>query len=143
MNLGVLLLAVLADAAEIQALFDRLMAADNRGDVDAVVRCYADDAVFLPPGGASVEGIRNIRPRYEELFATNGLEVRMDVDAIEVKGPLAFSRGMTRGRLVPRDGSPPREIADRYLMVLRGGDGGEWKIAVLMWGPVTAPPPQP
>jgi uncharacterized protein (TIGR02246 family) len=142
MNPGVLLLAVLADTAEIQSLFDRLMAADKRGDVDAVVRCYADDAVFLPPGGESVEGIEKIRPRYEELFAGNRLEVRMDVDSIEVKGPLAFSRGMTRGRLVPRDGSAPREIADRYLMVLRR-EGEDWKIAVLMWGPVMAPRQQP
>ncbi len=122
--------------AEVQALFDRLMAADNRGDVDAVLECYAKDAVLLPPGGASVEGVENIRPRYEGLFARSRLEVRMDVESIEVKGELAFSRGVTRGRTVPKDGSPPRQIADRYLMVLRQGPSGTWTIAALMWGPV-------
>ncbi len=114
------------------------MDADNRGDVDAVLECYAGDAVLLPPGGASVQGVENIRPRYEALFSSSRLEVRMDVDSIEVNGALAFSRGFTRGRTIPRDGSPPRGIADRYLMVLRRKPGGDWKIAALMWGPVSA-----
>jgi ketosteroid isomerase-like protein len=64
----------------------------------------------------------------------------MEVDAIEVKGPLAFSRGATRGRIVPKDGSSSREIADRYLMVLRREKDGGWMIAVLMWGPITEAP---
>ncbi len=123
---------------EIRGLFDRLMAADNRGDVGTVLSCYAEDAVLLPPGGASVAGVENIRPRYESLFAAVRLEVRMEVESIEVRGGLAFSRGFTRGRSLPKDGSPPRPIDDRYLMVLRKDAGGEWKIATLMWGPVTA-----
>jgi uncharacterized protein (TIGR02246 family) len=136
-----LLLALSADSAEVQSLFDRLMAADNRGDVNAVIACYAEDAVLHPPGGASVQGLENIRPRYEELFASSRLEVRMEVDAIEVKGPLAFSRGLTRGRVIPKDGSAPREVKDRYLMVLRNQGEAGWKIAALMWGPVSAAPP--
>src|SRR5574341_1871095 len=119
MILAALLLASFSEPGAIQSLFDRLMAADNRGDVDAVFDCYAKDAVFQTPDGASVEGVSNIRPRYESLFASNRLEVRMDVDSIEVKGDLAFSRGVTRGRTVPKDGSPAHPIHDRYLMVLR------------------------
>ena len=129
------LLGIPPGEEEIQGLFDRLMAADNRGDVEAVVACYADDAVLLPPGGESTKGVENIRPSYESLFASNRLEVRMEVESIEVKGSLAFSRGFTRGRIVPKDGSPPRELHDRYLMVLRQGPRGEWKIAALMWSP--------
>jgi uncharacterized protein (TIGR02246 family) len=140
MHHGLLLVAALAASAEIQSLFDRLMAADNRGDLDAIVACYADDAVLLPPGGASQQGTENIRARYESLLAQSRLEVRMDVETIEVEGALAYSRGFTRGRLVPKDGSPAREIADRYLMVLRRSDGG-WKIAALMWGPVRSSAP--
>jgi uncharacterized protein (TIGR02246 family) len=135
MVLPALVLVASVAQAEIQALFDRLMAADNRGDVQAVVACYASDAVLLPPGGASVQGAENIRPRYEDLFASSRLEVRMDVESIEVKDGLAFSRGFTRGRTIPKDGTPPREVYDRYLMVLRQGPGGEWKIAALMWAP--------
>lgn len=123
---------------EIQSLFDRLMAADNRGDVDAVLECYAEDAALLPPGGASVQGVESIRPRYEALFASSRLEVRMDVESIEVKGALGFSRGVTRGRALPKDGSPSRPINDRYLMVLRQDPTGAWKIVALMWGPVLA-----
>jgi uncharacterized protein (TIGR02246 family) len=140
MHHGLLLVAVLASSAEVQSLFDRLMAADNGGDVDAIVACYAEDAVLLPPGGASHQGAENIRARYESLLSQNRLEVRMDVESIEVEGSLAFSRGFTRGRRVPKDGSPPREIADRYLMVLRRESNGGWRIATLMWGPVTSSP---
>jgi ketosteroid isomerase-like protein len=133
-----LLLTASTPEADIRSHFDRLMIADSRGDVDAVLECYAVDAVLLPPGGASVQGLENIRPRYQALFAASRLEVRMEVESIEVNGALAFSRGFTRGRTIPKDGSPPREIADRYLMVLREQPGGGWKIAALMWGPVTA-----
>lgn len=136
--LFLLLLAASTGEAEIRSLFDRLMNADTRGDVDAVLECYAEDAVLLPPGGAFVQGVESIRPRYEALFAASRLEVRMEIDTIEVSGSLAFSRGVTRGRTIPKDGSPPREIADRYLMVLRQEPGGAWKIATLMWGPVIA-----
>lgn len=94
--------------------------------------------MLLPPGGASVQGVENIRPRYEALFASNRLEVRMDVESIEVKGALAFSRGFTRGRTLPKDGSPSRPINDRYLMVLRQDPTGAWKIAALMWAPALA-----
>jgi uncharacterized protein (TIGR02246 family) len=138
----VVFIAAWSGEADIQSLFDRLMAADNRGDVEAVVACYAEDAVLLPPGGASVAGPASIRPRYEALFAANRLDVRMDVESIEVQGALAFSRGFTRGRTFPKDGSPQREILDRYLMVLRREPGGEWKIATLMWAPV-APDERP
>jgi uncharacterized protein (TIGR02246 family) len=131
-----LLFTASVGSAEIQSLLDRLMTADNRSDVEAVLACYATDAVLQPPGGDSVEGIQNIRPRYEALFASSRLEVAMEADSIEVKGDLAFSRGVTRGRTVPRDGSPPRPIHDRYLMVLRRDPTGDWKIAVLMWVPV-------
>jgi len=96
-----------AGEGEVQSLFDRLMAADNRGDVDAVLECYTEDAVLLPPGGASVQGVENIRPRYEALFASSRLEVRMDVESIEVKGALAFSRGSPGDGLFPRTARLP------------------------------------
>lgn len=137
-TLFLVFIAALTGEVEIQSLFDRLMAADNRGDVDAVVECYAEDAVLLPPGGAAVQGVENIRPRYEALFASSRLEVRMDVESIEVKGELAFCRGVTRGRTLPEDGSPPRPVNDRFLMVLRQDKTSAWKIAALMWGPVLA-----
>jgi ketosteroid isomerase-like protein len=55
-----------------------------------------------------------------------------------LKGELAFSRGVTRGRTLPEDGSPAPPVNDRYLMVLRQDKTGAWKIAALMWGPVLA-----
>ncbi len=64
----------------------------------------------------------------------------MDVESLEVKGALAFSRGFTRGRTVPKDGSPPREISRPLPDGLRQETRGERKIAALMWGPADSGP---
>jgi ketosteroid isomerase-like protein len=106
-TLFLVLITARTSEAAIQSLFDRLMAADNREDVDAVVECYAEDAVLLPPGGAAVQGFENIRPRYEALFASSRLEVRMDVESIEVKGELGFSRVSPGDGLFPRTARLP------------------------------------
>lgn len=67
------------------------------------------------PEGPAVVSVDVIRPRYKALFIASRVEVRMDVESLEVKGALAFSRGFTRGRTVPKDGRPGR-FQDRYLM---------------------------
>jgi uncharacterized protein (TIGR02246 family) len=121
----------------IEALFSRLMEADNAGDLEGVLNCYARDATLMPPDGPPVKGIENIRPRYASLFEGSRLAVTMTSEELEVSGDWAFSRGKTTGRIVPKDGSAPRSLRDKYLMILRRTEADGWRIAILMWSPMS------
>jgi uncharacterized protein (TIGR02246 family) len=125
-----------ADDASVRAVrtvADGIVAADNRGDLERVLAFYADDAILMPPGSPPVSGRAAIRPRYESLFAgfAPAIEGRID-EACESDG-LGYVRGHNGGRLRSRDGGADRVLDDAYLMLLRRGADGTWRITHLMW----------
>jgi uncharacterized protein (TIGR02246 family) len=128
--------------AAARAVAKGIVDADNRGDLDAVMGHYANDAVLMPPGEAPLAGREKIRPRYRSLFAdfSPGIELRID-EACAASG-LGFVRGHNGGRLVPRAGGEPRLLDDAFLMLLRLESDGAWRISHLIWhrqGAPTAP----
>ena len=52
-----------------EQLMEEYVAAFNRHDVDGVVACFHDTAVLVDTQGQRVEGIANVRRRYEDDFA--------------------------------------------------------------------------
>jgi uncharacterized protein (TIGR02246 family) len=132
----VLMSGCLAADSGPQEVLRQIIAANNHADLQAVREVYADDAVWLPPSGPTIEGKDAIVKRYEQSFATVRLSYTFEEVENQVAGEWAFSRGFTKGQVVPRDGSPPRQIHDKYLMILHKV-GGQWKIARLMWNPAT------
>jgi uncharacterized protein (TIGR02246 family) len=122
-----------ADEKAILKLLDRLMAADNAGDVDQIISFYADDAITMPPNDNIVIGKAAIAARYKAGFAKFKMEVSLSSDELEVCGDWAFNRGKTSGRLIWHDGSKPTSLNDKYLMILRRQADKSWKIARLMW----------
>ncbi len=118
---------------EVESVVRGIIAADNAGDLDAVVAHYADDAVLLPPNGRIVEGKEAIRERYRTGFERFRFEVSITLKETKVSGDWAFNRGVTQGRLVPLAGGEARSLNDQYLMILRRMPDGAWKIARLIW----------
>lgn len=110
-----------------------IIAADNAADLDAVARLYDDEAVWLPPHGDLVRGKNAILSRYRNTFERLTPELSFLSDETHVFGDWAFDRGTTNGKLIPRDGSKPINVNDKYLMILRRSPEGAWRIARLMW----------
>jgi ketosteroid isomerase-like protein/GNAT superfamily N-acetyltransferase len=110
--------------------------ADNQRDLARVLGYYAADATLLPPNDAPVSGVAAIRPRYEQLFADYAPAIEAHVDEVCGEGSLAFVRGRNRGRLVPHGAGAVRELSDAWLMVVRRGVDGRWRISHLMWHPM-------
>jgi uncharacterized protein (TIGR02246 family) len=124
--------------AQLERPFDvarRIVAADNACDLDAVLDCYAEEAVLMPPNEPSVRGRDAIRPRYEQLFATFQPRIESVVESSWSRGDRAAECGTTRGELVPRDGSPAKKLDDKYVMHLRRDPDGRWRIERLIWSP--------
>ncbi len=124
-------------AAEVRAVAEGIIAADNARDLDRVLGYYADDAVLMPPNEPPVQGKEGIRPRYESLFAQFLPAIESRIDEIRVDRDWAFVAGGNGGRLAPRDGGEPRVLNDAWVMVLRRSGAHEWKIARLIWHSAT------
>ena len=110
-----------------------IVEADNASAIERVLDYYAPDAMLLPPGEAPVSGRPAIRPRYERLFAAFAPEIAGRVDEVCVSGSIAFVRGHNGGRLRSRTAGADRALDDVYLMLLRVGADGRWRISHLMW----------
>jgi uncharacterized protein (TIGR02246 family) len=117
-------------------LLENLIAADNAGDLEAVLACYAADAVLLPPAGLPIEGIEAIREFYSELVDTTELVIRMEPGTIRDEGTGAVIMGFTQGTATARAGGEPREIHDRFVLYARRESGNRWKITRFLWDPV-------
>jgi uncharacterized protein (TIGR02246 family) len=131
-----------AEVAKVRAVAMGIVAADNARDIERVLSYYGDDAVLMPPGESAVAGRTAIRPRYESLFAQFDPRIETRLDEACVSGDLAIVRGHNGGRMLGRAGAAEKRLDDAFLMVLRRGPDGEWRISHLMWhgaGTVASP----
>ena len=120
------------DRAAVNKVLAGLIAADDVGNLDAVIASYAEDAVLLPPHAAAVAGKPAIRARYEETFRHFRFDIAFSADETEAFGDWAFIRGAVSGRLIPKADESLRTLHDKYIMVLQRHKDG-WKIARLIW----------
>lgn len=109
------------------------MAADNRSDLDAIMRCYSEDVELVPPTGGRVTGKPAVRTHYAGLLARERLEVRIDLDEILLTGSNATVRGRTNGRRVVLADGAAVAIDDEFEAALRRDADGEWRIRQLRW----------
>ncbi|MEO8362201.1 MAG: SgcJ/EcaC family oxidoreductase [Vicinamibacteria bacterium] len=120
---------------QVQAVFERLTAANNAGDAEALSKCYENEGMLLPPSGPPVRGQAEIRKRYEAVFAGSSVKIGMKSEELWVLDDWAISRGVTTGTMVSKSGGASRAVHDKYLMVLKR-DGDTWVIHNLMWNPM-------
>ena len=134
---GIALMAVLAacrgravpDPAArqaIEAAVTRYVAASNRGDADALMELYAEDAVLLPPDHEPIEG-REAIGKFWRQGTDQGLEIttlRVDTD-----GKLGYLVG--RYRLPATDEEPAD--SGKYVMCLARQNDGSWKLTADIW----------
>lgn len=124
-----------ADAIAIKRLLNQIATADSAGDLDGIVSLYSDDAILLPPDRPILRGIDTIRQHYQKLFGHYKLEVTVHAQEIGIAGDWAHSLGTTTVRSFPRTGSQITQSIDKYIMLLKRAQDGNWKIHRLMWSP--------
>jgi len=117
----------------VRSIAEGIIAADNASDLRAVLNFYDRYAVLLPPNESAVSGYDAIRTRYEALFANFKPVIRARIDELCVEKKTAFVRGHNGGELTPIKGGESRQLDDTYLMLLRLGSDGNWRITHLMW----------
>ncbi len=104
----------------------------NASDVEAVLKLYAPDGVFMPSGAPTAVGTEQLRGAYQHVFATIKLAIKFSIDEVVQDGDFAFARTVSRGTVtvLADDVTAPEE--NRELFVLQRLDG-EWKITRYMF----------
>jgi len=108
--------------------------------IDESMRLYADDAVFFNPGGDHVDGKVAIKALYQTITQTYDSNIRLLSKSTEISGRLAYDSGDFQETLRTRATGDSVNSAGSYLMVLRHGSDGRWRIVQQMWA---GSPPHP
>jgi len=102
----------------------------NGGDVDGVLRLYAEDGVFMPQHSPPQVGKDAVRAAYEKVFKAIDLNINFDILEIEILSDTwAFARTTSSGttRINATGDKVPEN--NQELFVLKKQISGEWEIA--------------
>ncbi len=112
----------------------RLIEADNKSDIQAVLNSYTDSVEFYPAGKEFIKGIKNVQANYENLFRQNQLSISTQINETRVFGNTAIITGINKGTRRAIADSSSVKIDDKYIAILIRNSKGEWKIDKLIWG---------
>ena len=110
------------DAAWINAM--------KANDVDAVMKCYAPDAIAALPGAPLARGDKAIRATYEGLLSANTVTA-VSISETGHRGTrnVATGWGTFSLTLTPKAGGSPATMTGRYTVVVERR-GGKWVYVV-------------
>lgn len=108
---------------EVDAAWIKAMKAN---DVDAVVKCYAPDAIAALPGAPLARGDKAIRAVYEGLLSANTVtDVSISETAHRQTRNVATGWGTFSLTLTPKTGGGPTTMNGRYTVVVERR-AGKW-----------------
>ena len=114
--------------------------AAERRDLKATLGAYAPDAVLLQPGGTTIRGLAAIQTEYEKYFREFHLAGAVDVRATTCQsGRLAAQYG-TSSFAERRAGGETIAFRLHFIILMRRGEGGPWKIIAYMWNDAQSEP---
>jgi uncharacterized protein (TIGR02246 family) len=111
-------------------------------DVDRAVSFWADDAVVMAPGGASLTGKNAIRGFVAEAFKMPGFGLMWETTSVNVasQGDLAYALARTTTTVNGPDGKPTA-LRGKAATVWRKGADGRWRCVVDIWNDEAPPRP--
>jgi uncharacterized protein (TIGR02246 family) len=118
-----------ANEQAVAAVLAKYEDALNQSDIDAVMKLYAFDGVFMPQNSPSSVGADAVRKAYDTVFKAIKLTVKFNVaEVVEMAPNWVFVRTNSAGtvKVYATGGGGPE--ANQELFVFQKIDG-EWKIA--------------
>ena len=115
-------------AKAVDAAWIKAMKANN---IDAVMRCYAPDAVAWLPGTSEARGEKAIRSAYEGLLSPNTVkDVALSDTKYKTAGNVSVGWGKFSLMLVPKSGGNPAVMTGRFTVLAERRRDGRWVYVV-------------
>ena len=109
----------------------------KKGDVDAVVDLYADDAVILAPQNEIISGKEAITAFWKKAMAGEAtFDAVYEVEEVGGDGMIAYEIGKNVSDYTFPDGDKWQERA-KFVVVWKKQADGEWKMQVDIWNRTT------
>jgi uncharacterized protein (TIGR02246 family) len=122
-----------ADRAAIRTMIDDFVAAENAGDIEAIMARTTDDAVMMPPNAPAITGKNAVRAWREDFLSQFTIEAAVPEPEIQAFGDWGFVRGTWAATLTPKEGGEPQEVSYSVIAVVHREADGSWKEARVIW----------
>ena len=146
LTLALLSISSVVFAAEgIERLDEAWRKAITSNDLNAVVACYAKDAVLWTPDAVPAKGEEAIRKSYSDLLAANTVtNASLTNTHYQMCGDLSIGWGEFTLSLSPKSGANPTILSGRFTVVAKK-EGGKWVYIVdhASANPAATPSPSP
>jgi ketosteroid isomerase-like protein len=125
------------DVRAIHKLVDQFTTAINHGDVDAMMKAYADDLIYMPNHMAA-SNKEQTRAGFGSMLGSVSVHISVTLDELRVCGPIAYDLGSVAMQITPKNGGKAQFRTLRFLEILHKGPDG-WQD----WRVMNNDPPQP
>lgn len=126
------------DAEAISEAAQAFSAAYVRGDPEAMVEIYTEDAVIFPEKRVAISGRDAIR-RYWTIPANRAIaQHEIMPDKVVIQGDMAYDHGRFRISGTT-DGVPWGPNWGKYVVVWKKGADGKWRMQLDMWNSLAQP----
>ena len=123
-----------------KALDDAWMKAAKAGDVEALTKLYAPDAVTYMPDEMKAKGAADVRESFKKFLGANTVsDMTLTYDYTTSSGNLAVSSGTFSMTVVPKAGGAAQTMEGRFTSVA-ARKGGKWMYVVDHASVPMAPP---
>jgi uncharacterized protein (TIGR02246 family) len=115
-------------AAAVNDIWNQYASSLNSGDVDRWISLWTEDGVQMPPDTPPVIGRSQIRTTMKAILDCFVFDFAVTPQEVGTAGDWAFSRGIYKATLTPREGGNAVLVDGKYMSILQRQADGSWKI---------------
>ena len=110
----------------------------EKGDVEAAIKCFAEDAMLMDIG-VGAKGIASIREHLNAVLSSMSLHHTENTqEGLEVSGNLAYDYGTTIMELKYKLNDITQKVASKYIAIWKKSKG-QWRISKLIFNQDSMP----
>jgi uncharacterized protein (TIGR02246 family) len=120
------------DVTRLRQVNEAFARAVSAGDASKIGDLYTEDALLMPPNTGPLRGRAAVVAYFEGLLKAGKVSLEVRSGVAHSDGDLGYDGGQYAFELTPAQGSPTRD-SGKYLVVLKRGADGKWRMAVDTW----------
>lgn len=105
----------------------------NAKQIDPLMSLYAANAVFLPSGGARINGAPALRAMTQKIWNTLTPQISMHGVTTKIACDMAYDEGDFQETLTSVSSGAKQHTQGQYLMILKRDIHGRWLIVEQVW----------